>query len=60
MLTVGEAEAADDERGVNPYNEPIDWLGAFELVDPLQKHSDAEMADMAKQVFSYFIPNDCD
>ena len=60
VLTVGDAEAADDDRGVNPYIEPIDWLGAFEIVDPLQKHPDAQLAEVATRVFSYFIPNDCD
>jgi hypothetical protein len=60
VLIVGVAESEDDERGINPYIEPIDWLGAFELVDPLQKSADTETADIAKEVFSYFIPNDCD
>jgi len=60
VLIVGDAEAEDDERGINPYIEPIDWLGAFELVDPLQQSADAQMADISKGVFSYFIPNDCD
>jgi hypothetical protein len=60
VLTVGKAEAEDDERGVNPYIEPIDWLGAFEIVDPLQKHADADVAAEARRVFGYFIPNDCD
>jgi hypothetical protein len=60
VLLVGVAESEDDDRGVNPYIEPIDWLGAFEIVDPLQKHADAQLAEVASRVFSYFIPNDCD
>jgi len=60
VLTEGKTEAVDDERGVNPYIEPIDWLGAFEIVDPPQKHSNAELAAVADRVFSYFIPNDCE
>jgi hypothetical protein len=60
LLVVGVAESRDDERGVNPYIEPIDWEGVFELADPLQKHSDAQLAKLATRVFSYFIPNDCD
>jgi hypothetical protein len=60
VLTVGKAEAADDERGVNPYIEPLDWEGVFELAGPLQSSSNSEMAAAARRVFGYFIPNDCD
>ena len=60
MLTVGEAEAEDDERGVNPYIEPLDWLGVFELVDPLQNSENPNVADLAIRAYSYFIPNDCE
>ena len=60
VLIVGSAEAARDPREINPYIEPLDWLGVFELVDPLQQSADAEVAQAATHVFSYFIPNDCD
>jgi hypothetical protein len=60
VLIVGESEAADDDCGVNPYIEPIDWLGAFEIVDPLQNSANAMLAEVARHVFSYFIPNDCE
>jgi hypothetical protein len=58
VLLVGDLEAADDARGINPYIEPIDWLGAFELVDPLRTHADATLAGAASTMFAYFIPND--
>ena len=46
--------------GGNLYIEPLDWLGVFELADPLQSSADAQTARAATRVFSYFIPNDCD
>ena len=62
VLRVGDEEALDDPRGINPYIEPIDWLGAFEIVDPLRSHAynDAHLAEKANAVSAYFIPNECE
>jgi hypothetical protein len=58
LLRVGDVEAEDDRRGINPYIEPVDTLGEFESVDPIRSGSDEHLAKMAEWVFAYFIPND--
>lgn len=60
VLVVGVAESEDDPREINPYIEPLDWLGVFELAAPLQKNVDVKLASAATRVFAYFIPNDCE
>lgn len=62
VLDAGVLESELDERGINPYIEPIDWLGAFEIWSTLRNDdTHTELSREAGRLFDlFFIPNTCE
>jgi len=59
-LIVGDEEAAEDPRNINPYIESFNWVATFDIVKPLQNNACEDISILAKHVLGYSISERCE